>query len=92
MVGQTGDAVKALHCFSRAARLDPSHPLPFVNAARTYTQLSQPTQAAEHLARAIELDPALATIRYDYDTFSYITSLLDHRWIAPTSLHPKYFN
>jgi tetratricopeptide (TPR) repeat protein len=65
VVGQTGDAVKALRCFARAARLDPGHPLPLVNAARTYTQLSQPVQAAAHLACAIRLDPALATIRVD---------------------------
>ena len=49
--------------FALASKMDPLHPLPFVNAARTYTQLSQPTNAAKHLARAISVDPALATTR-----------------------------
>jgi predicted Zn-dependent protease len=59
----TSTSTSTSQYFSRASQLDPLHPLPFVNAARTYTQLSQPTNSAAHLATAIARDPALATTR-----------------------------
>lgn len=51
--------------FAHASELDPLHPLPYANAARTYQQLNQ-TQAAErHLQKALALDSSLALIRVD---------------------------
>ena len=65
LISQSGDAVKAIKCFKRASRLNPLHPLPYINAARTYVQLNQPTKALLHLSVAILLDESLASTRVD---------------------------
>jgi tetratricopeptide (TPR) repeat protein len=57
VLAQCGDLSGSLNLFRQASRLYPQHPLPFINAARSYQQLNQRTLAAQHLARAIELDP-----------------------------------
>jgi tetratricopeptide (TPR) repeat protein len=46
---QIGDAMGAIKCFERASKVDKLHPLPFVNAARTYHQLNQQAQAKRHI-------------------------------------------
>jgi hypothetical protein len=38
--------------------LYPTHPLPFVNAARTYQQLNQRGLSTAHVQRAVALDPS----------------------------------
>ena len=65
IISQTGDAVKAIKCFKRASKLNPLHPLPYVNAARTYVQLNQSKKALVHLSFAISLDEHLASTRVD---------------------------
>jgi tetratricopeptide (TPR) repeat protein len=65
VLAQVGDAVGALKCFEKASKLDDLHPLPYVNASRTYQQLNQQSQAKRHITTAIGLDPALAMTRVD---------------------------
>lgn len=57
VLSQAGDLVGSLACFHQAHDTDPTHPLPFVNAARTYQQLNQLTTARLHLDKALLLDP-----------------------------------
>lgn len=49
VLSQVGDAIGSLSAFQRAAVIDNLHPLPYVNAARTYQQLNQSNQAMIHL-------------------------------------------
>ena len=65
IMSQAGDAVKAIKCFKRANRQSPLHPLPYVNAARTYVQLNQPKKAFLHLSTAIRLDQFSSSTRVD---------------------------
>lgn len=51
VLSQGGDAVGAIDAFRIASSIDPLHPLPYVNASRTYQQLNQPTMAMHHLTR-----------------------------------------
>lgn len=41
VMSAAGDMVGALEAFKKASEIDPFHPLPFLNAARTYQQLNQ---------------------------------------------------
>lgn len=58
VLGQLGDLTGSLSCFKRAHILCPDHPLPFVNAARSYQNLNQPALAKAHLAHALQVDPS----------------------------------
>jgi tetratricopeptide (TPR) repeat protein len=74
---QCGDMARSIKLFQQAAGEtfrenvnenkddDWSHPLPWVNAARTYQQLGQLSAAQSHLSRALALDPSLAMTRVD---------------------------
>jgi tetratricopeptide (TPR) repeat protein len=62
---QCGDMVKAIKMFHKASLLQAGHPLPWVNAARTYQQLGQLTAATSHIEVALALDPSLAMTRVD---------------------------
>jgi len=65
ILSQVGEVVRALGCFQRAASVEEggdsssSNPLPFINAARTYQQLSQPVAALRHIALALRRDSFL---------------------------------
>ena len=65
VLSQAGDLVGSLACFHQANTIDPLHPLPFVNAARTYQQLNQTTTAKQHLDGALSLDPTFALTHVD---------------------------
>lgn len=65
IISQTGDAVKAIKCFKKASTINPLHPLPYVNAARTYVQLNQSKKALAHLSYAIFLDKYQASTMVD---------------------------
>lgn len=65
VLGQAGDLVGSLACFHQAHESDPTHPLPFVNAARTYQQLNQTSTARRHLDRALLLDPSFSLTYID---------------------------
>ena len=65
IISQTGDAVKAIKCFKKASTINPLHPLPYVNAARTYVQLNQSKKALSHLSYAIFLDKYQASTMVD---------------------------
>jgi tetratricopeptide (TPR) repeat protein len=62
---QAGDMVNALKSFKKASKIEPSHPFPYINAARTYQQLSQFSSVMHHLDRAIAIDPCLAMTKVD---------------------------
>lgn len=62
---QLGDMVNALNCYQKAHGLAPGNPLCYINAARTYQQLSQLATSEQHLQAALKLDPALAMVRVD---------------------------
>ena len=55
----------SLASFHQANTIDPHHPLPFVNAARTYQQLNQTTTAKQHLDGALRLDHTFALTHID---------------------------
>ncbi len=57
---------KSIKLFEKASRLESYHPLPYVNAGRTYQQLGQLSTARDHLKIAMTLDPSLAMTRVDY--------------------------
>ena len=56
-----GDVVKAIKCFEEASQIENTqgNPLPYINAARTYQQLSQPCSALSHIAVALQYDSFL---------------------------------
>lgn len=62
---QAGDMVNALKSFKKASQIESSHPFPYINAARTYQQLSQFNSVMHHLDRAIAIDPCLAMTKVD---------------------------
>ena len=57
VLAQCGDLTGSLDHFRQSSKLYPSHPLPFINAARTYQQLNLRDSAARHIAYAVALDP-----------------------------------
>ena len=57
VLAQCGDLTGSLDHFRQSSKLYPSHPLPFINAARTYQQLNLRDSAAKHIAYAVALDP-----------------------------------
>jgi len=65
VLSQAGDLVGSLSCFESAHRLNPRNPLPFVNAARTYQQMSQPSTSERHLQCAVAIDPSFALTHID---------------------------
>lgn len=65
VLSQLGDAVGALQLFKKAAQSEPSNPVPFINAARTYQQMNQRSNASKHLNHALKTDPALAMTKVD---------------------------
>jgi len=65
VLSQAGDLVGSLSCFEAAHRLNPRNPLPFVNAARTYQQMSQPSTSERHLQCAVAIDPTFALTHID---------------------------
>ncbi len=65
VLGQAGDLVGSLSCFSQAHSLDLRNPLPFVNAARTYQQLNQSATSKQHLTCASVIDPHFALTHID---------------------------
>ena len=60
VLSQIGDVMKAIQCFKKAANMKTiegfKNPLPYVNAARTYQQLSQPLAALTHISIALKYD------------------------------------
>lgn len=60
VLGQTGEATGALEAFKKSFTLSPHSPMPFLNAARVYQQLSQ-SDACEmsHLKEALRRDNTL---------------------------------
>ena len=63
---QCGDMVKSIKMFRKASLLEAGHPLPWVNAARTYQQLGQLDAAKAHIQVALSLDPTVAMTRVDH--------------------------
>ena len=63
VLSQVGEVMKAVQCFKKAANMNTAegynNPLPFVNAARTYQQLSQPQAALNHISIALKYDSNL---------------------------------
>lgn len=57
---------KSIKLFHKAHLLDPFHPLPLINAARTYQQLGELQTALLHIQIAMQCDPDLAMTRVDY--------------------------
>ena len=52
---QAGDAGNAILLYELAYKQDPTFPLPLINAARVYQQLTRETTARSHLLRAVQL-------------------------------------
>ncbi len=65
MLGQAGDPSGALSAYSKAARLEPGHPMPYLNASRVYQQLNQMQLAKLHMRKALRLDDALSLTLVD---------------------------
>lgn len=63
---QCGDMTKSIKLFHKAHLLDPLHPLPLINASRTYQQLGELQTALQHIETAVQCDPDLAMTRVDY--------------------------
>ena len=81
VLSQLGDLVGSLSCFEAAHRLHTSNPLPFVNAARTYQQMSQPGTSDRHLQCAVAIDPSFALTQID------VAQGLLHRGATQEALH-----
>ena len=52
--GQRGDLKGAMESFQRAAELDPTCPLPYLNAARAYLTVRDYPETERHLQRVSE--------------------------------------
>jgi tetratricopeptide (TPR) repeat protein len=65
VLGQTGEATGALEAFQKSFRLSPSSPMPFLNAARVYQQLSQSDACETHLKEALRRDNTLVLAYVD---------------------------
>ena len=64
------DNKAALGAFSRATQLDPSYAPAWTEAGNSQLALQQPDLAAKSFAKALELDPADLTARYNLAYFS----------------------
>lgn len=67
---QVGEIVKAIKCFQRGAKIEEeisnsANPLPYINAARAYQQLSEPITALNHISIALKYDSFLPMIFVD---------------------------
>jgi tetratricopeptide (TPR) repeat protein len=62
---QAGNPSAALSTYALAAKLDPSHPLPYLNAAHVYQQLNQPQLARMHAYHALSIDTTLSLTLVD---------------------------
>lgn len=67
---QVGEIVKSIKCFQHAARIEEdiyhsANPLPYINAARAYQQLSEPIVALNHMLMALKYDSFLPMIFVD---------------------------
>lgn len=66
ILSQAGDTVGGLLTFHKCSLMDPSHPLPFVNTARTFNQMGQAELALKHLHHALDLDPLYCMTHVDF--------------------------
>ena len=62
---QIGDISSSIRCLQRASVIDPTHPIPYLNAARTLLQLGNTMEAQKHLSQALRLDDQLSMIYID---------------------------
>lgn len=60
MLSQAGDPSGALKLYYKASKLEPGHPLPYLNAARVYQLLNQMELAKSHMMKALNLDDSLS--------------------------------
>lgn len=74
---QAGDIVAGLGHFKQASICDPSHPLPYTNAARAYQQLQQWSLAEHHLKMSLSYDPHLAMTYVDIAQGRSLTGRVD---------------
>jgi tetratricopeptide (TPR) repeat protein len=65
VLSQVGDPAGALQSYLKASRLEPGHPMPYLNASRVYQQLNQMQLAKLHMKRALQLDDALSLTLVD---------------------------
>lgn len=65
VLSQTGDPSGALKFYSKASKLEPGHPMPYLNASRIYQQLNQKQLAKLHMKKALQLDDALSLALVD---------------------------
>ncbi len=62
---QAGNPSGALSTYATASKLEPGHPLPFLNAAHVYQQLNQQSLAKKHSQYALTLDDTLSLTLVD---------------------------
>eukprot|EP01041_Mallomonas_annulata_P000097 gene97-136_t len=79
LAAQTGDVATSMTSFRKASFLCPSHPMPYLNAARTFLQLGFDLAQAEISAGSIEkgmalLDKALAHAKHVSEIRDVITA------------------
>jgi tetratricopeptide (TPR) repeat protein len=81
-LSQAGDPSGALRIYFKASKLEPGHPMPYLNASRVYQQLNQMQSAKLHMKKALELDDALSLTLVDIAQYK-LQQNKKHGIIAP---------
>lgn len=65
VLSQAGDPSGALKLYYKASKLEPGHPMPYLNASRVYQQLNQSELAKLHMMKALSIDDSLSLTLVD---------------------------
>lgn len=65
VLSQAGDPSGALKLYYKASKLEPGHPMPYLNASRVYQQLNQMELAKLHMMKALSIDDSLSLTLVD---------------------------
>jgi tetratricopeptide (TPR) repeat protein len=69
VLAQAGNPSGALKAYAAAARAEPGHPMPYLNASKLYQQMNQLDLAREHMRKALRVDSSLAITLVDIAQF-----------------------
>ena len=69
VLGQAGNPAGALKAYSLAAEIEPTHPMPYLNASKLYQQMNQLDLARTHMRKALRVDSSLAITLVDIAQF-----------------------
>ncbi|CAE7465064.1 unnamed protein product, partial [Symbiodinium microadriaticum] len=86
VLGQAGNPAGALKAYALAAEVEPTHPMPYLNASKLYQQMNQLELAKVHMRKALRVDSSLAITLVDIAQFKIHESRRGNVVSAPVEL------